>query len=196
LSKEATYSKFVSIYRKILSADENYGSTLKNIQEIITFTNQLLSSPAVAETFFYFCIHGAATSWILQNELQMPKTTTYRTLKRLRAMKVVVPALRVRARGKQSSGGPRPKIWSLQEVENTEVAAALKLHYNLLSPKFCVAQRIAQTILEEYRGNQLNEINYSELVIKVKAMKTPFRTPDIATLAAEYLNDQGLKVWR
>ncbi len=189
------YSKFISTYRQLLAADENYGTTLKNIQELLTFTEGILKSPAVAEVFFYFCVHGASTAWILQNELGIPEATAYRALKRLRTMKVVVPALKV-TKSRDIRGGPRPTVWAFHEAEDTEIAATLRLHYNLLSPKYCVAERIAQTILEEYSEKQVKEIAYKEIIIKVKQMKIPFSTPDIAGLAADYLQERGIKVWR
>jgi hypothetical protein len=40
------------------------------------------------------------------------------------------------------------------------------------------------------------EISYKEIVIHVKELKIPFRTPDIANLAADYLHEKGIKVWR
>ncbi len=147
----------------------------------------------MAEVFFYFCVHGASTAWILQNELGVPEATAYRALKRLRAMKVVVPALRV-SRTKEAKGGPRPTVWAFHEAENTEIAAALRLHYKLLSPKYCVAERIAQTILEEYRDKQLTEISYKLIVTRVKELRVPFRSLDIAGLAANYLMERGIKV--
>lgn len=154
-----------------------------------------MKSPAVAEVFFYFCVNGASTAWILQNELGLPEATAYRALKRLRAMKIISPALRV-SKVKESRGGPRPTVWALQEAENTEIAAALRLHYNLLSPKYLVAEKIAQTILEEYRDKQLEEISYKLIIQRVKQLRVPFRTPDIADLAATYISTKGIKVWR
>lgn len=191
------YIKFIDIYRQLLALDEkeHIGSTLKNIQELLTFTDKVFSSPAVAEVFLYFCIHGSATAWVLQNELQMPEATAYRALKRLRSMKIVIPALKI-SKLKTTRGGPRPTAWALETADDMEVATALRLHYKLLSPKYCVAERIAQTILEEYTEKQLKEISYKLIVDRVKELRAPFRTPDVANLAATYLHEQGIKVWR
>ncbi len=60
-----------------------------------------------------------------------------------------------------------------------------------------MAEEVAQTILEEYiTKRNVDEINYREIVIHVKELRVPFRTPDIADLAATYLNEKGVKVWR
>jgi predicted transcriptional regulator len=194
----SNFVKFIDVYRQLLLLNENnnLATTLKNIQELLTFTEKVFSSPAVAEVFLYFCLHGASTAWVLQNELSLPEATSYRALKRLRSMGIVVPALKV-SKVKSSKGGPRPTVWALEGASNEEVAKVLRLHFQLLSPKFQVAETVAQTILDEYiTKRKVDEISYKEIVVQVKALRVPFRTPDIADLAATYLNERGIKVWR
>jgi predicted transcriptional regulator len=195
---ESNYGKYVEVYRRLLLLNEgdNLGTTLKNIQELLSFSEKIFSSSAVAEAFLYFCLHGASTAWILQNELNMPEATVYRALKRLRTLKIIVPALKV-SKMKNSKGGPRPTIWSLEESSTEEIARAMRLHYQMLSPKFRIAEEVAQTILDEYVSKRnVSEISYKEIIIQVKELRIPFRTPDIAELAATYLHDKGVKVWR
>ncbi len=195
---ESNYGKYVEVYRRLLLLNEenNLGTTLKNIQELLSFSEKIFSSSAVAEAFLYFCLHGASTAWTLQNELNMPEATVYRALKRLRILKIIVPALKV-SKMKNSKGGPRPTIWSLEGASTEEVARAMRIHYQMLSPKFRIAEEVAQTILDEYVSKRnVSEISYKEIIIQVKELRIPFRTPDIAELAATYLHDKGVKVWR
>ncbi len=195
---DANFAKYVEVFRKLLLLNEknDLATTLKNIQELMSFSEKIFSSSAVSEAFLYFCLHGASTAWVLQCELNMPEATVYRALKRLRAMDVVVPALKV-SKVKRSKGGPRPTVWAIDTASPDEVAKALKHHYRMLSPKFRVAEEIAQTILEEYQdsGKPL-EIQYRDIMGKAKALKIPFKGPDIADLAAQYLHERGIKVWR
>jgi len=96
-----------------------------------------------------------------------------------------------------SKGGPHPTIWALEGASTEDVVNTLKLHYRLLSPKYRIAEKVAQTILEEYlTPRHVTEITYREIVIHVKELKIPFSPPDIADLAASYLHDRGIKVWR
>ena len=195
---ESNFRKYVEVYRRLLLLNEenNLASTLKNIQELLSFSEKIFSSSAIAEAFLYFCLHGASTAWVLQNELNMPEATAYRALKRLRCLGIVVPALKV-SKVRNSKGGPRPTVWALEGASTEEVARALRLHYRMLSPKFRVAEGVAQSIMDEYIAKRnVYEISYKEIVIQVKEMKIPFRTPDIANLAADYLHDKGIKVWR
>lgn len=195
---ESNFMKYVDVYRRLLllNGENNLATTLKNIQELLSFSEKIFSSSAVAEAFLYFCLHGASTVWVLQNELNMPEATAYRALKRLRSLGIVVPALKV-SKLKSSKGGPRPTIWALDGSSTEEVARALRLHYKMLSPKFRVAEDVAQTIIDEYLSKRnVDEISYREIVIKVKEMRMPFRTPDIANLAATYLHEKGIKVWK
>jgi hypothetical protein len=197
-SNDTNFAKYVEVFRKLLLLNEknDLATTLKNIQELMSFSEKIFSSSAVSEAFLYFCLHGAATAWILQCELNMPEATVYRALKRLRAMKVVVPALKV-SKVKRSKGGPRPTVWAIETSSPDEIAKALKLHYRMLSPKYRVAEEVAQTILDEFQetGKPL-EIQYREIMGKAKALKIPFKGPDIADLAAQYLHERGIKVWR
>lgn len=40
------------------------------------------------------------------------------------------------------------------------------------------------------------EVGYRDIVLRVKEMKVPFNSPDVADLAAQYLHEKGTKVWR
>jgi predicted transcriptional regulator len=196
--RASEFTKYVEVFRKLLLLNEknDLSTTLKNIQELMSFSEKIFSSSAVSEAFLYFCLHGAATAWVLQTELGMPEATVYRALKRLRAMGVVVPALKV-SKVKRSKGGPRPTVWALESARADEIAKALKHHYRMLSPKFRVAEEVAQTILDQFaeKGAPM-EISYREIMIKVRDLKIPYRAPDIADLTAQYLNEKGLKIWR
>ena len=195
---ESNFSKYVEVYRELLLLNEenNLATTLKNIQELLSFSEKIFSSSAVAETFLYFCLHGAATAWVLQNELNHPEATVYRAMKRMRALGIIVPALKV-SKVKNSKGGPRPTVWSLEAASTQEISRALKLHYQMLSPKYRVAEEVAQTILDQFvSSREASEISYREIVIHIKEMRVPFSAPDIAELAAKYLNEKGVKVWR
>jgi predicted transcriptional regulator len=179
----------------LLNEKNDLATTLKNIQELLNFSENIFSSPAVAEAFLYFCLHGAATAWVLQTELSQPEATVYRTLKRLRAVGLVSPALKV-SKVQSSKGGPRPTIWALESASGDEIAAALKHHYRTLSPKYRVAEEVAQTILDQYVKKGREEITYRDLLDQIKEMRIPFKAPDIADLAAQYLVEKGVKVWR
>lgn len=195
---EGSFRKYIEIYRKLLLLNEenNIAATIKNIQELLSFSEKIFSSPAIAEAFLFFCLRGASTAWVLQNELKMPEATAYRALKRLRSLSIVTPALKV-SKIRNSKGGPRPIVWALEGASSDEIARALRNHYKMLSPKFRVAEKVAQTIIDEYiTKRNVFEISYREVVVKVKEMRIPFKTSDIATLAATYLHEMGVKVWR
>ena len=186
------------MYKGLLLYDEstNLSNSLTRITELLAFHEKIFSSSSTAEIFLYFCLNGSATAWALQNELDMPEATVYRALKRLRTMNILESALRA-SKQKGSKGGPRPTVWALQGSTTEQVARALRLHYQMLSPKYLVAEKAAQTILDEYiTKRNVDEISYREIIIHVKELKIPFSSPDIADLAATYLHEKGIKVWR
>jgi len=195
--EETNFLKYTQIFRQLLLMNEknDLATTLKNIQELLNFSESIFSSPAVAETFLYFCLHGAGTAWVLQTELNQPEATVYRTIKRLRAVGLITPALKV-SKVQSSKGGPRPTVWALESASSDEIAAALRHHYRTLSPKYRVAEEVAQTILDDYTKKGREEITYRDLLDQIREMRIPFKAPDIADLAAQYLVEKGVKVWR
>lgn len=88
-------------------------------------------------------------------------------------------------------------MWSIEGAGTDEISEALKLHTRALSPKYRVAEEAAQTILDNYMSKKASvEISYKEIVVQVRLMRMPFNTSDIADLAAQYLHERGIKVWR
>ncbi len=155
----------------------------------------IFGSKAVAEVFTYFCLHGAASAWVLQCRLKMTEPTAYRAMKTLRALGFIHPAVKVQHQ-KRSRGGPRPVIYVLDGGEPKDIATALKIHNKMLSPKFRMAEQVANKIFEDYKEAGKLEINYTEIVRQIKILRLPFRGSDIPELAARYLHEKGMKVWR
>lgn len=167
------------------------------VQELIAFFESIMKSPATSDVFFYFLEHGAATAWILQVDLMQPEATVYRALKNLRKMDILVDAIKV-SKQRGSKGGPRPIVWALQGADATDVAAAIRKHYRSLSPKYRVAEKLVQTIIQEYleRNTHIDGITHRMILDIIKGQAEPYHTGDIADLAATILREQGVKVWR
>jgi len=98
---------------------------------VLSKLRSLFSGEHRSRVFVYLCLNGAATAWEIQCELKMAEATTYRALKELKAIGLVVPALRA-ARNKRVKGGPRPIVWALEGASPREVADGLKRHYQML----------------------------------------------------------------
>ena len=176
--------------------ESNSTKSVIQAQAILSKLRGIFGNDSTAQTFIYLCMHGAATSWILQCQLEMPEATVYRAFKQLRSLGFIKPAIKVK-KAQGSRGGPRPTIWILDGSSNDDVADALRLHYRMLSPKYRIAEEVAQSILDEYLTPRHNtEITYREIIIHIKELKIPFNSPDIADLAANYLHERGIKVWR
>jgi len=58
------------------------------------------------------------------------------------------------------------------------------------------AEKVAQTILDEFTEDRPMGVKYADIIVRVKAMKIPYSGPDVADLAAQYLHEKGIKVWR
>ncbi len=126
---EGNYREYVLIFRQLVTRDENINSSslLSEIPRLLSFIEGIFRSPAIAEVFLYFCLHGAATAWVLQNEMNIPEASVYRALKRLRSLGIVVPAIKV-SKHRNSKGGPRATVWALGGSSSDEIAGAIRLH--------------------------------------------------------------------
>jgi predicted transcriptional regulator len=150
LHTKSNFSKYVDLYRRLLLLNEkdNPATTVKNIQDLLSFSKKIFSSSSIGEAFLYFCLHGAATALILQTELNIPEASVYRAIKRLRAMGIIVPAIKP-SRIRRSRGGPRATIWALECASTEEISKALELHFR------CSAQSIGLhgRLLRPYSAN-------------------------------------------
>ena len=187
----------IRAFQIILRYDRiNPKTALAYDREILSACGRIFRSDAIAQAFLYLCRHGAATGWLLQVQLGLPEATAHRVLRNLRALGIVEPILKVPQRRMKRSG-PMPTIWGLKgHCSDEEVARAMTLHYRTLSPKYRAAEKVAQTILDEFTEAQPMEVKYRDIMLRVKAMKIPYSGHDVADLAAQYLHEKGIKVWR
>jgi len=115
-------------------------------------------------------------------------------LRKLKALGIVEPKVPQR---RMRRSGPMPTIWGLVgHCSDEEVARAVTLHYRTLSPKHRAAEKVAQTILDEFSIDQPMEVKYTDIMHRVKALKIPYSGPDVADLVAQYLHEKGIKIWR
>lgn len=162
---------------------------------MISKLRSIFGSKAVAEAFIYFCLHGAASTWVLQCRLKLTEPTSYRVMKTLRALGFIEPAIKVQHQ-KRSRGGPRPVIYVMEGADKGSVVKALKIHNKMLSPKFRMAENIANAIILEYKEAGIVEIHYRDIAGYIRKNKLPFKGSDIPELTARYLHERGMKVWR
>lgn len=141
----------------------------------------------------YFLVYGAATAWTLRFRLSAKKRTVYEALEQLRATGLIIDYHQVPNFGKKAVPST---VWGIQTASNDQVREAQMLHTRLCSPKYRTAEKVGQTILEEWMNKGLKEIHYNEIMKEVKELKIPFKGPDIADLTAQFLHENGIKVWR
>ena len=157
---------------------------------------RILTSDSLRRVTWYFLDYGAATSMILQFRVDVPEATSFRHLKTLQKMGVIVPAVRSR-HSIDVKGGPRPTIWMVPDVELDQIREAQKLHKRLLSPKYVAGEKLGQLILEEFlEPRKLEEITGREVWAVAREHKIRGELSDIVFFAMNYLTEQGIKVWR
>lgn len=157
----------------------------QHLFKIIQFLNKIFSSKATGEAFIYLCKNGATTAWILQVQLGMAESTSYRALKRLRNLGLVEPVIRLprkRFRSKiKERGGPIPIIYGLPSCENDEIAQAITTHYRTRSPKYRLPEETYQSTLNTRKikdshppNPTINHMNEeSQFLVEVLCHRSP-----------------------
>lgn len=172
------------VVRICRTKSENWGEESRDIVRAL----RTISTAGRYETLSYFLEHGAATAWILRFRLGLPKRTVYDHLELLRALGVIIPQTQVKPKDRTRP----PTIWGLPECTGDQIKAAYQLHLRLLSPKYRLAEKVVQDLLKPH----IAEVSYRDIVNYVKQQGLGFRAHDIADIAAQYLHEQGIKVWR
>jgi len=166
---------------------------------------RIFASEVLGRVFFYLVEKKAFSAWDIQVHLNIPEATAYKHIKTLRSMGVLTKALKAKQRvktwsrkhGSMKKPGPFPIIWQSQKADAEDIVEALNRHYRSLSPKYRVAEKIAQTILTDIIEKEtIPEIKYHEIIQIVKENKLHRELVDIADLTAQYLHEKGVKVWR
>ena len=166
----------------------------RDAQRILSFLEGIFKSPATGKVFMYLLGRGAATSWLIQVDLELPEATTYRVLKKLRAMGLVTPEWKV-PKSKHSRGGPRVLVWALLDSHAEDVARAARDHQRAQSPNYRVAEEFVQHLLTDVIKD---EITYKQILQEARDNLTisTQRIRDVSELAATILHEKGIKVWR
>ena len=166
---------------------------------------RIFASEVLGRVFFYLVEKKAFSAWDIQVHLNIPEATAYKHIKTLRSMGILTKALKAKQRFKTVSrkhgsikrSGPYPTIWQSQKAEAEDIIEALNRHYRSLSPKYRVAEKLAQIILTDIiEKDKQPEIKYHEITQHIKDKKLHRELTDIADLTAQYLHEQGVKVWR
>jgi len=152
----------------------------------------ILSSDVCRKVLEYLLMNGAASALVLKHRTGLSNSSVYWALDRLSSVGLLRKGIRIRGPNKK-----RVTIHFLIDCDMSLIQEAALLHMRTLSPKYRVAEQVAQTILEEYLPSRATkEITYKEIVLQVKSLRLPFSTPDIADLTAQYLHEQGIRIWR
>lgn len=167
---------------------------VREAQRLLSFIESIFKSGSTGEVFLYLLDRGAATSWLIQVDLEIPEPTAYRALKRLRAMGLVTPEWRI-PKEKKSGGGPRPMVWALLDSSKEDVARAVRDHRRALSPNYRVAEEFVQYLIKDFIRDDITKTRMREIA-RIKLDMSIQRTLDVVELAATILTEKGIKVWR
>lgn len=175
-----------------LGTSELFSISESNLRDV----GRILASDSLRRVAWYFLDYGAATSMILQFRVDIPVATAFRHMKKLEKLGVIIPAVKTR-HSVVSKGGPRPTLWMVPDTNLDQINQAQKLHLRLLSPKYVAGERLGQLVLEEYiEPRSLKELTGKEVWAVARQHRIRGELSDIVTFAMDYIEEQGIRVWR
>lgn len=167
---------------------------VREAQQLFSLLHSIFKSETTGAVFMYLLDRGAATSWVLQVNLEIPEATVYQALRRLRRMELITPEYRI-PKGRLEKGGPKAMVWALLTATPENVADAARDHRRALSPNYRVAEEFVQYLLEECIQDDITERQILEHA-KHKLTMNSQRIRDVTELSATILREKGIKVWR
>lgn len=196
LDANAQYNILNDLKLILLKDTINLSERVVRAEKLMSTFRTIFSTKHTGKVFIYLLEHGACTAYTLQVNLDLSDSNSYKCLGRLKKIGLANPIKKI-PKHINKKGGPRPHVWILNGATTDDVARAIRLHYRAQSPKYRVAEKIASTILTDYIiKDGKEEIGYWKLFEIVKENKFPYRHSDIAELAADYLSENGIKVFR
>ena len=169
----------------------NYNIVSPPGPSLLKLLSEIFFSESSARVAMYMAREGAATALILTRRLGLSKAAVYRALERLEAIGLVEPITTFRNAGKKPV-----TVWRVLDATADQVQRAILLHNRLRNPKYRVAERLAQTLLQTYIPPHRPEITVREIWVKVRELKVPYAAPDVVDIVAHLLQQRGVKVWR
>jgi hypothetical protein len=162
--------------------------------EILTSLGLILGDHNLRRVSFYTLDVGAVTTRIIQEVLGFNLTAATRAIQSLRDYKIIEPAIPIK-RPHGAKGGRRVTVYQTPEATVNQVAQACELQRRLESPKYRLALRYTQILLEEYiEPRHRQEITYVDLLDELKARRVP-EVKDVAGFVRDLLRERGIKVW-
>ena len=197
IDRNPVYNIIKELKLRSIFSDSNLEIIQSNTERLGSFSDRnweqlgkILGNSNYRRVTWYFLEKGAASDLILQHALGMPEGSIRRIRRQLGTWEIISPAMRG---PKNAKGGPIAKIHQIPSAEPEQVVEALNYHKKLLSPKYVVAERMAQVILDDYATS--SEINYRDIMDTLVSHNVG-RNIDVADLTAQHLTLKGMKVYR
>ncbi len=163
--------------------------------EVLTDLGEILGDRSLRRLAFYALDAGAVTCLIAKEALSLNHTAAIRAIQALMGYGILTPSVPIK-RPHGAKGGRRVTVYQTPDATVDQVAQACELQRRLEAPKYRVALRYTQVILEEYlEPRHLDEITYRDLLDELRVRKVP-EYINVADMTAQLLVARGGKVWR
>lgn len=149
----------------------------------------------------YFINHGAATTSILTSRLGLPSPSTFNYVRQLGQWGLIYPVKKARVgfTTGQREAGRIPDVWQTPDATTDQVLEATQLHRKLKFPKYNMAEKLAQSILNDYLlPKHRKETTFRDVkeMLEARGSIPKAEMVDVTEFVCRYLGEEGIKVWR
>jgi len=193
--KSNTYT--ILLFDLLLSYDKNSSlNPLARVKDFFSWCESISTSTIRKKIFYYFLEKKVGTVPVIVDSLELPEPSIYREVNNLYRIQVLEPIVNSRL-FKRRKGRP-PTVYGLKGLwRPDDLIKAVETHNQTKSKSFVLISGLGQSIMEDYLSPRfLDEINMNEIVYLCHAECKGYYTFDIANGVADFLSNQGVKVWR
>ena len=162
--------------------------------------NKLMLSPTMMQLYYYAKQNGVFLSSKLMEETDLPEGTYYRYIKYLLKHGFIKKVGRISQRTKRGvKGGPRPEIYAYHDYDPQpiDIIRIREQHFKEANPGIQALRHIIPMVIEEYVDPVNREVNYRDILSKIKKELPGYDIPPLAEEVAQRLhNELKIKVWR
>jgi len=166
------------------------------VKDFFSWCENISTSTIRKKIFYYFLDKKVGTVPVIVASLKLPEPSIYREVNNLYRFQVLEPIVNSRL-FKRRKGRP-PTVYGLKGLwKPDDVIKAVQTHNQTKNKSFVLISSLGQSIMDDYLSPRfLEEITMREIESQCRGECKGYYSVDIANGVAEFLQNQGVTVWR
>lgn len=170
----------------------NYSRLPKIVRdEFFRGIGYIWKSASRGEAIIALCRLRAASPKKLMTVTRIPHSNLSRDLRYFESTGLISKTQKTKVPG--SKGGPKTTIWGIYGCKPEDIREAIEEHFRISSPAFSEAERLAQLMLDELKGD---ECRLKDIQGLVRKNSSGYDRLALINLVSTQLQQKGIAIWR